>query len=79
MGITTMAVLGVCSLLVTLSLNMLAGWTLDICTAEWATDAFCDGIYWTTVVKWLPTWLYIGQIMVVLSLASPFALVRMGR
>ena len=40
------------------------------------SDAFCDGVYWTTAVEYLPVGLYIGQILVVFALASPYALVR---
>ena len=69
-----MAVLAIGSLLVTLSLNMIAGWSLDASCP--GSEAFCDGVYWRTVVKYLPAWLYIGQIMVVIALASPYALVR---
>lgn len=77
MGLASMAVLGVCSLMVTLSLNSISGWSLDASCP--GTDSFCGGVYWRTVVEYLPTWLYVGQIMVVLALASPFALVRVGR
>ena len=75
MNLASMAILGVGSLMVTLSLNLLAGWTLD--TMCPGSESFCGGVYWTAVVKYLPTWLYIGQIMVVLALASPVALVSM--
>ena len=77
MGLATITVLGIGSLMVTLSLNLLSGWSLDASCP--GTDGFCDGIYWQTVVENLPTWLYVGQIMVVLALASPFALLRIGR
>ena len=74
MGLASVAVLGVGSLMVTLSINAIAGWNLDASCPGTAT--FCDGIYWQTVVEYLPTWLIIGQIMVVLALASPFAIFR---
>ena len=77
MGLTSMAVLGVGSLMVTLSFNQIIGWSLDASCP--GTEVFCDGVYWQTVVEYLPIWMYIGQIMVVLALASPFALVRIGR
>lgn len=71
------ATFGVCSLLVTLTINMLTGWDLDaMCPG---TDEFCGGIYWQTVADYLGGWLFIGQLVVVLALASPFALVRFGR
>ena len=69
-----MAALGVGSLMVTLSLNAIGGWSLDASCP--GTEAFCDGIYWKTVVEYLPTWLYVAQVLVVLAAASPFALVR---
>ena len=77
MGLTSMAVLGVGSLMVTLTLNMIAGWSFDTASCP-GTDAWCGGVYWRTVVQHLPTWLFIGQILVVLALASPYALVRTG-
>ena len=76
MALASMAVLAVGSLLVTLSLNLIAGWSVDASCP--GSSAFCDGIYWQTVVKYLPTWLYIGQIVVVIALASPYALLRTG-
>ena len=76
MGLASLAVLGVGSLMVTLSLNSILGWGLDASCP--GTQAFCTGIYWRTVVEYLPTWLYVGQILVVLAMASPFALVRVG-
>ena len=77
MGLASMAILGVGSLMVTLSLNAISGWSLDATCP--GTDSFCQGVYWQLVVEYLPTWLYIGQIMVVMALASPYALVRVGR
>ena len=76
MWLASMAVLGVGSLVITLSFNMISGWTIDaMCPGS---AAFCDGIYWTTVVSHLPAWLFVGQIFVVLALASPYALARTG-
>ena len=75
MGLVFMAVSGVGFLMVGLSLNLITGWTMDpMCPGD---TAFCDGVWWTFVVEWLPTWLYVGQMLVVLSLASPWAVVRM--
>ena len=76
MGLASVAVLGVGSLMVTLTLNSISGWSLD---ASCPGETLCDGVYWQTVVEYLPTWLYVGQILVVLAMASPFALVRIGR
>ena len=76
MGLASLAVLGVGSLMVTLSLNSISGWSLDASCPGTAT--FCDGIYWRTVVEYLPGWLYVAQVLVVFALASPFALARIG-
>ena len=74
MGLASMAVLGVGALMVTVTLNLIGGWSLDAsCPGD---TAFCNGIWWTTVVEYLPTWLYVGQILVVIALASPWALIR---
>ena len=77
MGLTTLAVLGVGSLMVTFTLNQLVGWNVDAACP--GSTSFCDGVYWRTVVEYLPIWLYVGQLLVVLAVASPFALVRIGR
>lgn len=72
MGLTSMAVLGVGSLMITLTLNMILGWSMAaVCPGS---DSLCNGIYWQTAVKYLPAWLFIGQLLVVLSLASPFTI-----
>ena len=77
MALTNMTVLGLGFVMVTLTFNLISGWSLDAdCPG---TEQFCDGVYWQTVVEYLPTWLFLGQILVVLALASPFALVRLGR
>ena len=39
----------------------------------------CEGLIFSTVADYLPVFLYVAQILVVLALASPFALVRVGR
>ena len=72
-----MATLGVAMVLVTFTLNQLGGWNLDAACP--GTPSFCNGIYWKAVVEYLPTWLFIGQILVVLALSSPYALLRAGR
>ena len=73
---TSLAVLAVGGVLLTLTFNLVLGWDVDaLCPG---TDAFCDGVYWQTVADQLPTWAVIGQALVILSIASPFALARMG-
>ena len=77
MNLSSMAVLGVGSLMVTLTFTLIAGWNVNaICPGS---DSFCNGVYWKTAVKYLPVWLFLGQSMVVLALASPFAMLRVGR
>ena len=72
-----MAILGVGGLMVTLTLNLIGGWSLDAhCPGS---ESFCNASYWQLVVQYLPTWLFIAQILVVLALAAPFAIVRIGR
>ena len=60
-----------------LAINAISGWNLDAACA--GTASFCTGAAWTIVVEYLPVWLYVGQILVLVSMASPFALVRIGR
>ena len=74
MSMVSAAVLGVGSLMVTLSLNAITGWSIDPSCP--GTESFCDGVYWEFVVEYLPVWLYVGQLLVVLAMASPFAMVR---
>ena len=74
---TSLVVLTVGGLLLTLTFNLIVGWDVDaLCPG---TDAFCNGVFWRTVADQLPTWAIIGQALVILSIASPFALARMGR
>ena len=77
MGLAGMAVLGAGMVLVTLTMNTITGWNLDAACP--GTDSFCNGVYWQAVVEYLPTWLFIAQILVVLTLASPSAVLRTGR
>ena len=74
-----LTVIGLASLLVTLSLNMIAGWDLDTAGACPGTPEFCSGSYWQAAVEYLPVWLFLGQILVVIAMASPVALVRTRR
>ena len=76
MGLASLTVMALASVIVTVSLNLIGGWTLDsICPG---TAAFCDGVFWTFAVDYLPGWLFIAQILVVLALASPVAVARVG-
>ena len=77
MGLASLTVLGLASIAVTATLNVLGGWTLDdICPGS---DTFCNGVFWTAAVDYLPGWLFVAQILVVLALTTPIAVVRTGR
>ena len=78
MGLASLTVLGLSTVIVTATLNLVGGWTLSSSMCP-GSDAFCDGVYWSHVVDYLPAWLFIAQLLVVLALASPFALFRTGR
>ena len=74
MGLVSLTVLGIGSLLVTLAFNLVLGWDLNaICPGS---DTFCSGLWWTSVAKYLPVWLFMSQLVVTLVFASPFALAR---
>ena len=77
MGLASMAIIGVGGLLITLTLNLIGGWNLDAYCP--GSESFCDSSHWQLIVQYLPTWLFIAQLLVVLALAAPFALVRVGR
>ena len=77
MGVASLTVLGMASVLVTVTLNLTAGWTIDaICPGS---KTFCDGVFWQAAVDYLPAWLFIAQVMVVIALASPVAIFRVDR
>ena len=70
-----MAVLGVGAVLVTLSVSIAIGWDVNaICPG---TATFCKTVWWRTVVDYLPAWLFLGQILVALTLGSPWAIIRL--
>ena len=70
-------IIGIASVIGSVSLNMVLGWDLSAAAACPGEPAFCDGLHWRTVANYLPAWLVIGQIVVVFGLASPVAAVRM--
>lgn len=73
--LSSAATLGVGIALLTLTFTYISGWSIDpLCPGS---ETFCDGVYWTTAVEYLPVWLFTGQIMVVLALASPFSLLNL--
>ena len=64
---------------------VLVGVTLSV-TAQWDVAALCPGsaslcgrTWWALAADNLPTWLIIGQLLVVAALGSPLAVLRMGR
>lgn len=69
-----MGVLALGSLMVTLTINMVGDW--DVAALCTGTTTFCDGVYWQAMVTYMPAWLFVAQILVVLAMASPVALVR---
>ena len=74
MGLASLTVMGLGAILVSLTLNLATGWDVEaVCPGS---EAFCDGVWWTAAVDYLPTLLFLGQILVVIALTSPFALVR---
>ena len=76
MGLASLTVMALASVIVTVTLNLLSGWTIDsICPG---TDAFCDGVFWTVAVDYLPGWLFVAQLLVVLALTMPIAVVRVN-
>ena len=72
----SLAVLGVCTLMFPLTANFILGWNLDATCP--GTETFCNGVYWRYLVDYLPTWLFIAHVMVVLALSMPVALVRVS-
>ena len=72
---TGLIILGIGSILATLSLNLAVGWDLNAgCPG---TPAFCAGPWWTLTVQYLPLWLFLGNILVVLALACERAWIRL--
>ena len=61
-------------LTVALVFQLVTGWTsTELAALCPGSDAFCAGVYWTTVADNLPTWLIVAQILVLLALASPYS------
>lgn len=77
--LASLTVLSVGFLMVSLSMNLILGWSLEDTVGCPGSDTFCSGTYWTYVADYMPTWLFIGQLVVTLALASPVALLRTGR
>ena len=71
-----MVIFGLAAILSTLALNMIAGWDLKAAGACPGTEQFCSGVWWTAVSDYLPVWLFLGQLLVTVSLASERAIVR---
>ena len=73
---TPMVILGLAAILSTLALNMIAGWDLRAAAACPGSEAFCNGVWWTAVSDHLPGWLFVGLLLVTITLASPRALFK---
>ena len=73
-GVANLTVLGLGIIVVSLSVGMIQDW--DVAGLCPGTVEHCAGVWWTAADDYLRTWLFLGQIMVVLVMASPFALVR---
>ena len=43
------------------------------------TPEFCASYQWRFVVEYLPVWMYVGQGLVVIVIASPYSMLRIGR
>ena len=71
-----LVILGVAAVLSTLTLNMLAGWDLKAAEACPGTEIFCDGVWWTAASDHLPVSLFMGLLLITVSLASPRAIIR---
>ena len=74
MGLHSLTVMGLGAILVTLNLTLIQTWDLGaMCSGS---EALCSGVWWTAAIDYLPMWLFVGQLMVVIALSSPFAIVR---
>ena len=75
MGLAGVAALGIGAVMVTLAINLSIDWDLNaLCPG---TETFCNAVWWSTIVEYLPVLLFLGQILVVIVMGSPRALVRM--
>ena len=73
-GLASIAIMAVAGALLPMTLNLLAGWSLDAqCPG---TTAFCGSRAWKIVVEYLPAWLFLAQLLILLAMAAPFAIVR---
>ena len=71
-----LVILGLAAILSTLALNMVAGWDLKAAAACPGSESFCSGAWWTAVSDYLPVWVFMGQLLVTVSLASERAIIR---
>ena len=71
-----MVILGLAAILSTLALNMIAGWDLKAAEACPGSETFCNGVWWTAVSDYLPVWMFLGQLLVTVSLMSDRAIIR---
>ena len=71
-----LTVFGLAAILTTVALNLVAGWDLKAAEACPGTEGFCNGVWWTAVSDYLPVWLFLGQLLATVSLASERAIIR---
>ena len=71
-----LVIFGLAAILSTLALNMVAGWDLKAAEACPGSEAFCNGVWWAAVSDYLPVWLFLGQLLVTVTLASERAIIR---
>ena len=74
--VAVLVIMGLASILSTLTLNMLAGWDLKAAAACPGSETFCNGVWWAAVSDHLPVTLFLGLLLVTITLASPRAIVR---
>ena len=83
MGLAGVAALAIGAVMVTLGINLVLDWRLNelLCATDAevtgiASSAFCTNVGWKTVVEYLPVLLFLGQVLVVIVMGSPVALLR---
>ena len=79
MALVTLTVFGLASVIVTASLTLISGWDLGAEGACPGSSSFCASVWWTAAVDYLPIWLFMGQVLVVIAMAGPAALIRIDR
>ena len=71
-----MVIISLAAIISTLTLNMIAGWDLKAAETCPGSEIFCNGVWWTAVSDHLPVSLFLGLLLVTITLASPRAVFR---